>query len=316
MSTGSGDPPENAVPKRHRRALLLLILGLALIATVLAVGLERDGLHRAAHQASTSVAVRNTGGQPRRKGPSGATTTLGSDSPSTGPAAPPAPVRALAVTMTEVPIVDVSRSVVRQGTGLAQQRSLPTYVWSPTASGHYPLVIFVHGYNLGPLNYARFCSALASSGYIVAAPSFPLEDPTRGLGLDRSDLPNEATDVSFVITALEHTPLSHQFKSSQIAVVGHSDGADVALMVGYQVGKVDQRVRAIVADAPDPMSGSIAASTAPLLLFQGTADSVVPYSASETVFGQIMAPGILRFAAGRGSSSADRGRNGVDPGCR
>jgi pimeloyl-ACP methyl ester carboxylesterase len=192
--------------------------------------------------------------------------------------------------MAQIPIVDASRSVVRGGTVLAPQRDLPTDVWSPTGAGEYPLVVFIHGYDTGPLDYSRFCSTLASSGYVVAAPSFPLEDPSRGFGLDRRDLPDEVADISFVITALEQRPRSDQIDRSQIAVVGHSDGADVALMAGYQVGRLDPRVRAVVADAPDPLSGSIASSTAPLLLIQGTADSVVPYSASQTVFGQVRAP--------------------------
>ena len=191
---------------------------------------------------------------------------------------------------TQVAIVDPSRSVSKDGVTLASTRGLPTTVWMPQGTGQFPLVVFIHGYNVGPLTYQRFCSALASSGYIVAAPSFPLEDPSRGNALDRNDLPNEATDVTFVITTLLAGPLASQIDGSAIAVVGHSDGADVALMVGYQTGKIDSRVHAIVSDAPDPMTGGIASSTWPLLLIQGNADSVVPYSSSQTVFEQVLAP--------------------------
>jgi pimeloyl-ACP methyl ester carboxylesterase len=173
---------------------------------------------------------------------------------------------------------------------LAPTRSLPTTVWIPNGAGPFPLVVFIHGYNVGPLAYQRFCSTLASSGYVVAAPSFPLEDPSRGYGLDRTDLPNEATDVTFVISTLLDSSLASQIDGASIAVVGHSDGADVALMVGNQLGKVDERVHAIVSDAPDPMTGAIASSPWPLLLIQGNADSVVPYSSSQTVFEQVLAP--------------------------
>jgi pimeloyl-ACP methyl ester carboxylesterase len=150
--------------------------------------------------------------------------------------------------------------------------------------------VFVHGYDVGPLTYQRFCSNLSSSGYVVAAPSFPLEDPQRGFGLDRGDLPNEATDVSFVISSLEGGALAKEIDPSRIAVVGHSDGADVALMMSDEQATADARVRAVLADAPDPIDATVVPAPTPLLLVQGTADSVVPYTASQTVFSQVEAP--------------------------
>lgn len=194
------------------------------------------------------------------------------------------------MTVREEAIVDTSRQVVENGVVLAQERSLPTYVWTPVGAGPFPLVVFVQGYGVGPLTYERFCSRLASSGYVVAAPSFPLEDPARGFGLDREDLPEEAIDVSFVITTLEKGALAKEIGATRVAVVGHSDGADIALMTGYEEGTVDARVRAVVAVAPDPITSTVLPSSSPLLLVQGTADSVVPYTASQTVFDQVQAP--------------------------
>ncbi len=194
------------------------------------------------------------------------------------------------VSTTVLPFVDLSRPVVSGGRMVAPDRSLPTDVWSPVGGGPYPLVVFVHGYDIGPSTYEQFCSTLAASGYVVAAPSFPLEDPARGLGLDRTELPSEAADVSFVITSIEHGAFAPRIEPSRIAVVGHSDGADVALMVGYEHGTVDPRVRAVVADAPDPITAPVVSTSTPLLLVQGTADSVVPYSSSQTVFTQVHAP--------------------------
>lgn len=202
----------------------------------------------------------------------------------------PPSIRGDAVTMEQLTIVDTSRPLISDGQVLANEISLPTDVWLPSAPGRYPLVVFVHGYDVGPMTYERFCSTLASAGYLVAAPSFPLEDPSRGYGLNRDDLPNEPTDVSFVITTVEQGPLAARVVPGAVAVVGHSDGADVALMIGYQAGKVDPRVRAVVADAPDPMTGPIAASSVPLLLMQGNADTTVPYQSSQTVFAQVGAP--------------------------
>jgi dienelactone hydrolase len=180
--------------------------------------------------------------------------------------------------------------VVSGGVTLATERHLATDVWTPTGPGPYPLVVFAPGYDKGPSDFARFCSTLASSGYVVAAPSFPLEDPAQGFPLDRGDLPEEAGDVSFVITSLERRSGPPALTTGQVAVVGHSDGADVALLVGYGPGTTDRRVTAVVAIAPDPMAAVPAPSSVPLLLVQGTEDSIVPYTASQTVFGQVDAP--------------------------
>jgi dienelactone hydrolase len=216
-------------------------------------------------------------------------TTLGSQD-TAPPSTTPVPLRGIAVAMTQSTFVDTTRAVTSNGAVLASTRSLPTYLWTPTTPGPFPVVVFVHGYNIGPLQYQRFCSTLASSGYVVAAPSFPLEDPSRGFGLNRSDIPAEATDVSFVITSLLADPAIHKIDPGRVAVVGHSDGADVVLLVGYGTDHVDLRVHAVVADAPDPMTGGVQPSPTPLLLVQGTADSVVPYSASQDVFSQVDSP--------------------------
>ncbi len=61
-------------------------------------------------------------------------------------------------------------------------------------------------------------------------------------------------------------------------------------MLAYEQGTVDHRVHAVVADAPDPITGTVVHSSVPLLLVQGTDDSVVPYAASQTVFAQVRAP--------------------------
>jgi dienelactone hydrolase len=219
-------------------------------------------------------------------------TATGAPSPTVTPRRAPGrpPLRDLSVDRSEVDLVDTSRDVASGGVVLAAHRSLPTQVWAPTGAGSYPLVVFVHGYDKGPSDYARFCSTLASSGYVVAAPSFPLEDPAQGFPLDRTRLADEAGDVSFVVTSLEQRAETLDLAPDAVGVVGHSDGADVALLVVYGTGTIDPRVDAVVAVAPDPMPADPAPSAVPLLLVQGTDDSVVPYSSSQAVYGQVDAP--------------------------
>jgi alpha-beta hydrolase superfamily lysophospholipase len=267
---------------RRRR----ILAGVVVVTAVVTAGVVIA--HRAPAPPRTGAATRTTT----------ATRAPVTDSPQRPRTAPP--LRGLAVTRGEVDLVDTGRPVVSGGATLAGERALPTELWSPGGPGPFPLVVFVHGYDTGPSDYARFCSALASSGYVVAAPSFPLEDPARGFPLDRTRLADEAGDVSFVVGSLEERAAALDLTPGAVAVVGHSDGADVALLVGYGPGTVDARVGALVADAPDPMPSGATPSSVPLLLVQGTADTVVPYSASRAVFEQVDAPVVYLSLVGAG----------------
>jgi pimeloyl-ACP methyl ester carboxylesterase len=190
-------------------------------------------------------------------------------------------------------LVDTSRPVVSNGRTISSTRSLPTTVWRPNREGIFPLVVFAHGYRLGPPGYARFCAMLSDAGYIVAAPSFPLADESRGNGLNRDDIPNEAKDVSFVIAALRASALAPVIASGPVGVAGHSDGADVALIIGYQQGYADAAVGSVVAVAPDAFTGQLSTNRPPLLLVHADADATVPYSESVQVFARV--PGQRTF---------------------
>ena len=55
-------------------------------------------------------------------------------------------------------------------------RPIPTSVWYPADKTHgpYPLVVFAHGYGVGPGSYGALLSRIASAGYVVAAPTYPI----------------------------------------------------------------------------------------------------------------------------------------------
>lgn len=230
------------------------------------------------------------------------------EAPTSAPRATPAPTSAApstaapalpathAVSRTQLALSDSSRATVSRGRTLSASRSLPTTVYHPSdAAGPFPLVVFAHGFQIGPGPYQHLCEQLAAAGYVVAAPSFPLTDQgAAGANLDRGDLPNQAGDVSVVISGVlgggtGAGALAGKVDGSRVGIVGHSDGADTALDVGYYPGRTDSRVKAVVALAPDAMTGSggsVGAGT-PLLLEHGDRDSIVPISNSRTVFGQV-----------------------------
>ena len=136
---------------RRRRALLLGALAL-LLAVGLVLVLWPSGTNAGRHSATAST-------KPVARPP---TTT--------------SPTTPLAVTTSSLALSDPDRPLVIGGTEVAATRSLPTTLVAPTR-GRWPLVVFVHGYDVGPATYTRFLDSLASQGYVVAAPSFPLEDP-------------------------------------------------------------------------------------------------------------------------------------------
>ena len=186
--------------------------------------------------------------------------------------------RAAPIHVRVLRLVDRSRRAqFRDGTSAA--RVLVTYVRYPTRGrGPFPLVVFSHGFALTPAIYARLLDTWTRSGYVVAAPVFPVERPNAPGGPDQRDLVNEPRDVSFVISRLlaPASPLHALIDPRKIAVAGHSDGAVVALAAAYDRRFRDRRVDAAVilsGAAPSGFARPPAGSPA-LLAVQGTRDPI------------------------------------------
>jgi dienelactone hydrolase len=151
---------------------------------------------------------------------------------------------------------------------------------APIAAGHFPLVIFAHGFAVTPYPYRRLLRSWASAGFIVAAPVFPLENANAPGGPDESDLIHEPRDISFVITQMVRSAaFARSIAPGEIAVSGQSDGAMAALATAYDGAYRDSRVRAavVLSGAELPYGGftfPAAGASPPLLASQGTADTI------------------------------------------
>lgn len=227
-------------------------------------------------------------------GASGGTNSTGGS----GVGTPPSPAR-FGVGEIVVTYTDFTREVSLPGRRKAP-RQLVTVIRYPAAidssqvdvlgapaakrAGPFPLVVFAHGFNITPAPYSQLLRAWARAGYVVAAPIFPVTNAAAPGGPNESDLINQPTDVSFVITRMlagdsrRRGILSHLIERHEIAVSGQSDGGSTALAAAYNQHYADHRIRAamILSGAIIPGLGGydFPPPNPPLLAVQGTGDSV------------------------------------------
>ncbi len=238
-----------------------------------------------------------------RSHPSPDTTTTQPPTTTVAPSGPPFAVGTLSLTLRE-----------RVG---AAVRVLPTTVYYPAAgraggapvagatpersAGPYPLVVFSEGYDIAPQAYGALLDAWTAAGYVVAAPDYPLTDPAEPGGVDEGDIVNHPADLRYVISTLVGLSraaggdLAGLVRPGAIAVIGHSDGGDVSLATVANTCCTDPRISAAVLLSGAELTsfgGQYFAGTpaVPLLVVQGTADTVNPPECSIQIYDAAPAP--------------------------
>ena len=183
------------------------------------------------------------------------------------------------------------------------------------ASGPYPLVVFSEGFPISPNAYSQLLDAWASAGYVVAAPTYPFTDPSAPGGLNESDIINHPADLHFVISSLLQATagssgaLSGLIRANRIAVIGQSDGGDVSLAAVSNSCCRDPRISAAII-----LSGAELTSfggtyftgqpAVPLLVVQGTADTVNVPACSVQIYDQAPQPKYYLSLLGQSHLSA------------
>ncbi len=196
-------------------------------------------------------------------------------------------------------------------------RVLPTTVYYPAAgpaggapapgvsplraTGPYPLVVFSEGYDIAPQAYGALLDAWAAAGYVVAAPVYPFTDPAAPGGLNESDIVNHPADLRYVITSMlglsaaSGGDLAGLIRPGAIAVIGHSDGGDVSLATVANTCCTDPRIKAAILLSGAELTSFAGRyfagpSTVPLLVVQGTADTINPPACSVQIYDAAPSP--------------------------
>jgi predicted dienelactone hydrolase len=237
----------------------------------------------------------------------------------------------LPVGLTTLTLVDESRPTDANGDAAdADSRTLVTEVWypaeGPAAAGEardaplgrsaapYPLIVYSHGF-LGNRRYsATYTSHLASHGYVVASPDYPLSNLNAPAGPRASDVLNQPGDVTFIIDSLlafsgqAGHPLEGAIDEEKIGLTGHSLGGMTTVLATFGSLR-DPRVKAALPmAAPACLVGAAAYETpaVPMLVMGGTADLVVSWPSARAPYDMAPPPKyLLAFLGGNHLRFAD-----------
>ena len=190
------------------------------------------------------------------------------------------------------------------------------------SDGPYPLIVFAHGLGADPEEYSPLLSYWAASGFVVAAPQFPLTSAQTPGGTDAGDVVNQPGDMSFVVDSVlkmsgrPGDAISGLVDPSEIGAAGHSNGAITTLGLVANTCCLDHRIKAAAILAGDnegfPGGHYDFAQAPPILFVHGTKDAFLPYREAIVMFNDARGPkGLLTIeggshadAAGNSASSA------------
>lgn len=171
----------------------------------------------------------------------------------------------------------------------------------PVADGKFPLVVFSHGYAGFRTQSSALTSALASWGFVVAAPDHPSRNLTRVLSFSSDPKATDVKNLRATITDIgkrssaKGSFLHRHVAMGQIGALGHSAGGRAV----ETLAAVDDRVDTYIGMAPghDP---EVVSPDKPSLTLAATADDIITLDRIEAVWAAAPAPKQMVHIGGAG----------------
>jgi fermentation-respiration switch protein FrsA (DUF1100 family) len=215
-----------------------------------------------------------------------------------------------------VTFVDDSRPTAAFGSFPgAPNRTLVTDFWYPAegdpaaapapdakaADGPFPLILFNHGQQGAPEQYALSFQTWARAGYVVAAPRHPLTIKGGPGALFVDDIDGALGDVPFVVKSIDDQ-MSDLVDVDHLVLAGHSSGAIVAFGDAFNTCCHFDDPDAVLLESltPIPLSGEYSnrLKGTPVLFMHGDTDTLQLANAHATFEDQKSPKYFLTIAGG------------------
>lgn len=198
------------------------------------------------------------------------------------------------VATLDITLTDSTRRTPANGSFAgAPDRTLDTTIWYPATddggpvagSGPFPIIGYAHGFLSSKAEAADVKAHLASHGYIVVAPTFPLSNGSALGGTPTfKDMANQPGDVAFVMKQVatftgEHSDLAAAVDGSRRGMAGLSLGGATTILGVYHPKLHLDGIQAAVAYAPAAFffGPALYVHALPTLILNGSADELVPF---------------------------------------
>lgn len=169
----------------------------------------------------------------------------------------------------------------------------------PAPDGPFPVVLFSHGYAGFPEQSADLVTHLASWGFVVVAPDHVERSLSGLLGTASQGVPalkdpevlSQSLDAAIADSKRAGSPLHGLLDTSEIAVAGHSAGAEAA----YAEASSDPRIKAFISysvglGGEDGKAAVPPVPKVPGMVMLGTKDGIIAPAESRKVYDDMRAP--------------------------